>query len=160
MSTQEQADRVYRLAYRLGYPIAKRWWRLHGRHRGVSIAVWLGDTVLAVRHSYKPGLRLPGGGVAWREDHRRAAVHELREEVGVSADPEQLKLVASVPTRHGLVYLYEVRVAAMPELVIDRREIIEARFVRPTMLYRTKLSTILTALQLMKSPSIEAAVDA
>ena len=114
MSTQEQADRVYRLAYRLGYPIAKRWWRLHGRHRGVSIAVWLGDTVLAVRHSYKPGLRLPGGGVAWREDHHRAAARELREEVGVSADPEQLKLVASVPTRHGLVYLYEVRVEPCP----------------------------------------------
>jgi ADP-ribose pyrophosphatase YjhB (NUDIX family) len=103
----------------------------------------LGDTVLAVRHSYKPGLRLPGGGVAWREDPRRAAARELREEAGVSADPEQLKLVASVPTRHGLVYLYEVRVAAMPELVIDRREIIEARFVRPTMLYRTKVSRCL-----------------
>jgi ADP-ribose pyrophosphatase YjhB (NUDIX family) len=160
MSTQEQVDRVYRLAYRLAYPIAKRWWRLHGRHRGVSIAVWLGDTVLAVRHSYKPGLRLPGGGLAWREDHHRAAARELREEVGVSADPGQLKLVASVPTRHGLVYLYEVRVEAMPELVIDRREIIEARFVLPTMLYRTKASTILTALQPMKSASIETAVDA
>jgi ADP-ribose pyrophosphatase YjhB (NUDIX family) len=143
MSTQEQVDRVYRLAYRLAYPIAMRWWRLHGRRRGVSIAVWLGDTVLAVRHSYKPGLRLPGGGVAWREDHHRAAARELREEVGVSADPEQLKLIAPVPTRHGLVYLYELRVEAMPELVIDRREIIEARFVRPTMLYRTKVGTYL-----------------
>ena len=49
---QEQVDRVYRLAYRLAYPIARRWWRLRGRHHGVSIAVWLGDTVLAVHHSY------------------------------------------------------------------------------------------------------------
>ena len=53
--TREQ-DRVYRLAYRLGYPIAKRWWRLHGRNRGVSIAVWLGDTVLT-----QP---VPGGDLA------------------------------------------------------------------------------------------------
>jgi 8-oxo-dGTP diphosphatase len=60
---QEQVDRVYRLAYRLAYPIARRWWRLYGRHHGVSIAVWLGDTILAVHHSYKPGLRLPGAMV-------------------------------------------------------------------------------------------------
>ena len=113
------------------YPIARRWWRLRGRHHGVSIAVWLGDTVLAVHHSYKPGLRLPGGGLAWREGHHKAAVRELREEVGVTLDPAQLKLVASLPTSLGFVHLYEARVEAMPELVIDRREITEARFVRP-----------------------------
>jgi ADP-ribose pyrophosphatase YjhB (NUDIX family) len=31
-------------------------------------------------------VRLPGGGVAWREDHHKAAVRELREEVGVTLD--------------------------------------------------------------------------
>src|SRR3954463_16419468 len=72
MIMHEQVDRVYRLAYRLAYPVARSWWRLSGCHHGVSIAVWLGDTVLAVHHSYKPGLRLPGGGVAWREEaHNR-----------------------------------------------------------------------------------------
>ena len=50
-------------------------------------------------------------------------------------DPAQLKLVASLPTPLGFVHLYEARVEAMPELVIDRREITEARFVRPTLLY-------------------------
>jgi ADP-ribose pyrophosphatase YjhB (NUDIX family) len=133
---QEQVDWVYRLAYRLAYPIARRWWRLYGRHHGVSIAVWLGDTVLAVHHSYKPGLRLPGGGVGWREDHRQAAVRELREEVGVILDPAQLRLVASNPG--GSSRLYEARVESLPELVIDRREITEARFVRPTLLYEMR----------------------
>ena len=126
---QEQADWVYRLAYRLAYPVARRWWRLYGRHHGVSIAVWLGDTVLAVHHWYKPGLRLPGGGVAWREDHHKAAVRELREEVGMTLDPAQLRLVASMPTPLGFCHLYEARVEAMPELAIDRREITEACFV-------------------------------
>ena len=135
---QEQVDRVYRLAYRLAYPIARRWWRLRGRHHGVSIAVWLGDTVLAVHHSYKPGLRLPGGGVAWHEDHHKAAVRELREKVGVTLDPAQLWLVASVPTPLGFVHLYEARVEVMPELVIDRREITDARFVQPTVLYEMR----------------------
>jgi ADP-ribose pyrophosphatase YjhB (NUDIX family) len=134
MTMQGQVDRACRLAYRLAYPIARCWWRLHGRHHGVAIAVWFGDTVLAVRHSYKAGLRLPGGGVEWREDHHKAAVRELREEVGVIIDPGRLRLVASVLTRSGPVYLYEARVEAMPELVIDRREIIEARFIPPTLL--------------------------
>jgi ADP-ribose pyrophosphatase YjhB (NUDIX family) len=133
MTMQEQVDRVYRVAYRLAYPVARCWWRLFGRRYGVGIAVWLGDTVLAVHHSYKPGLRLPGGGVGWREDHRQAAVRELREEVGVTLDPAQLRLVASNPG--GSSRLYEARVESLPELVIDRREITEARFVRPTLLY-------------------------
>jgi ADP-ribose pyrophosphatase YjhB (NUDIX family) len=135
MTIQEQVDRVYRLAYRLAYPLARRWWRLSGRHYGVAIAVWFGDTVLAVHHSYKPGLRLPGGGVAWHEDHHSAAVRELREEVGVILNPAQLRLVASGPTPLAFFHLYEARVEVMPELVIDRREITEARFVRPTLLY-------------------------
>ena len=58
--TAQKQNPLYRLVYRLAYPIVRRWWRLHGRHSGVGIAVWCGDTVLAVRHSYKPGLRLPG----------------------------------------------------------------------------------------------------
>jgi 8-oxo-dGTP pyrophosphatase MutT (NUDIX family) len=133
MTMRKQVDRVYRLAYRLAYPVARRWWRLSGHHYGVAIAVWLGDTVLAVHHSYKPGLRLPGGGVGWREDHHQAAVRELREEVGVTLDPAQLRLVASNP--RGSFHLYEARIEAMPELVIDRRVITDARFVPPMLLY-------------------------
>ena len=134
MTMQEQVDRAYRLAYRLAYPIAWCWWRLHGRHRCVTIAVWLGDTVLAVRHSYKSGLRLPSGGIEKREDHHEAAVRELREEVGVIIDPAQLRLVALVRSPPFLTHLYEARVETKPELVIDGREIIEARFIPPTLL--------------------------
>jgi 8-oxo-dGTP pyrophosphatase MutT (NUDIX family) len=108
---------------------------LHGRHNGVAIVVWLGDTVLAVRHSYKPGLCLPGGGVGLREDHQKAAVRELREEVGLKLDAATLRLLASTLTPCGPVYLYETRIEAMPKLTIDRREIIEARFVPPLSLY-------------------------
>src|ERR1700742_4675222 len=96
---RNQVDRLYRLAYRMAYPIARRWWRLHGRHHGVAIAGWSGDAGLAVRHSYKPGLRLPGGGLAGREYPHRAAVRELQEEVGVLIDPARLRFVAVVSTR-------------------------------------------------------------
>lgn len=129
------------MVYRLAYPIASFWWRLHARHNGVAIAVWLGDCVLAVHHSYKPGLRLPGGGVRNREDPYKAAVRELREEVGLKLDPVKLRLVASSPSPCGPVYLYEARIEVMPELAIDRREIVEARFVPPAALYKLKNRT-------------------
>jgi 8-oxo-dGTP pyrophosphatase MutT (NUDIX family) len=127
-------DWCYRLAYRLAYPVIRRWWRLYG-HDGVVIAVWLEDCVLAVRHSYKPGLRLPGGGIAKSEDHRNTVVRELQEEVGVAIDPNQLRLVCTTKSRLGLVHLYEARLEAMPMLRIDRREIVEAVFLPPGSLF-------------------------
>jgi 8-oxo-dGTP diphosphatase len=123
-------DWCYRLAYRLAYPVMRRWWRFYG-HDGVEIAVWLEDYVLAVRHSYRQGLYLPGGGISKGEDHRIAAVRELHEEVGIAIDPSQLRLLFSVKSMHGVLHFYEARLEAMPALKIDRREIVEAVFCRP-----------------------------
>jgi hypothetical protein len=33
MTVQEQVDRAYRVAYRLAYPVMRRWWRLLKRKR-------------------------------------------------------------------------------------------------------------------------------
>jgi 8-oxo-dGTP diphosphatase len=130
-------DWCYRLAFRLAYPIMVRWWRFYG-HRAVTMAVWLDDRVLAVRHSYKPGLRLPGGGISRGEDHRLTAARELREEVGLVIDPGQLRLVFDTKSRYGALYFYEVRLTTMPVLQIDRREIVEAMFLPPASLVESK----------------------
>jgi 8-oxo-dGTP pyrophosphatase MutT (NUDIX family) len=131
MTIQEHVDRAYRVAYRLVFPVMWCWSRVLQRHRGVVVAVWLDDTVLAVKHSYKTGLRLVGGRVGRREDHRLTAARELQEEVGVAIDRDALRLVVAAPTELGLDYLYEARVTETPELVVDRREIVEACFVHP-----------------------------
>ena len=110
------------------------WWRLSGRHHGVKVAVWLGDRVLGVRHSYKPGLELPAGGIGRSEDHRLTAARELAEEVGVVIDPNDLRLVLGISTQMGMLYLYEARLEIMPALRIDHREIIEAAFFSPSLL--------------------------
>ena len=119
MIIQEQVDRAYRVAYRLVFPVVWCWWRLFQRHQGVVVAVWLNDTILAVRHSYKPGLRLLGGRVGRREDHRLAAARELQEEVGVLIDCDALRLVVVAPTALALDYPYEARLTAKPELMVD-----------------------------------------
>ena len=138
MTLQEELDRGYRVAYRLAYPIMRRWWRLLKRRQGVVVAVWLDETVLAVRHSYKPGLRLVSGGVERREDPRLTAARELREEVGITIDRDALRLVGAVPTALGLIHIYEARVTEKPELVVDRREIVDACFVHPGVLYEMR----------------------
>ncbi len=77
----------FRSAYRLAYPLAKRWWAWRG-HNGTAIAVWVGDRVLVVRHSYKPGFAIAGRRCeGWRGSYARA-IRELQEETGliVAAD--------------------------------------------------------------------------
>jgi len=119
MTVQEQVDRAYRVAYRLAYPVVQRLRGLLKLNQFVAVAVWLDDTVLAVRHSYKPGLTLVYGGVGRREDHRLAAARELQEEVGVLIDCDALRLVVVAPTALALDYPYEARLTAKPELMVD-----------------------------------------
>ena len=93
------------------------------------MAVWLEDRVLAVRHSYTPGLGLPGGGANRGEDSRIAAARELKEEVGLMICPSQLRLVWAIKLARGSANLYEARLDTVPTLRIDHREIVEAMFV-------------------------------
>lgn len=121
-------DWCYRLAYKLAYPIMCRLWRYFGRDT-IVMAVWLEDRGPAVRHSYTPGLGLPGGGANRGEDSRIAASRELAEEVGLVIPPAQLRLVWNIKLTRGSVKLYEARLETPPALRIDRREIVEAMFV-------------------------------
>jgi 8-oxo-dGTP diphosphatase len=117
----------FRSAYRLAYPLARRWWRWRG-HNGTAIAVWFGDRVLVVRHSYKPGLRLPGGGVKAGEDHRLAAIRELQEETGLVVAVADVVLLMETYSKSGKRSIFEVQLDAEPKLTVDQREIVYAGF--------------------------------
>lgn len=98
-------------------------------------AVWAADRVLMLRQSYRPRLTFPGGGLKRGEDPRAAAARELREEVGVHAEPADLVLVGErvvrAEFRRSHLRLFELRLAHEPVLRIDRREVVDARFVFP-----------------------------
>ena len=117
----------FRSAYRLAYWLAKRWWAWRG-HNGTAIAVWVGDRVLVVRHSYKPGLRLPGGGVKAGEDHMLAAIRELQEETGLIVASADVVLLMETYGKFGKRSIFEVQLDAEPELTVDQREIVYAGF--------------------------------
>ena len=68
--------------------------------------------VLLVRHSYRPGWHLPGGGVERGEPPEAAAMRELEEETGLaeSAPPEFVALYTRrVFWLTHLIALYRVR---------------------------------------------------
>jgi len=123
-------DAGYRVAYRMAFPMARRWWAWRG-HGGTAIIVWLDNRVLTVRHSYKPGLRLPGGGIKTGEDHSAAAVRELREETGVVIPQAHLRLLLAYRGRYGMRSIFEARLYHEPTLRVDHREIVYAGFKPP-----------------------------
>ena len=123
-------DAGYRAAYCIAFPLARRWWRRRG-HGGTAIIVWLDNRVLTVLHSYKPGLRLPGGGVKRGEDHSAAAVRELREETGVVIPQGHLRLLLTYRGRYGSRSIFETRLDLEPTLRVDQREIVYAGFNAP-----------------------------
>jgi len=129
-------DGFFRLAYRSAFLLLRWWWYLlRPDHRGVMVAVWVGRRVLMVRPSYRDLLTLPGGSIEADETPATAACRELREETGVTVQPEDLarasEIVGWLDYRHDHVVIFELRLGTVPALRVDNREITEAAFMTP-----------------------------
>ncbi|HAH09567.1 MAG TPA: hypothetical protein DCL54_02655 [Alphaproteobacteria bacterium] len=82
---------------RFGRSAFERWRRMRDGGKlppvtlGVRTAVFDGDKVLLVRHTYMPGWFMPGGAIDRGESGADAAIRELREETWVEGEkPVQL----------------------------------------------------------------------
>ncbi len=132
MSDHAIADLFWRTAYRIGFPLARLWWRLRrGSHEGALVAIWVGDAVLLVRSSYRAEWNLPGGGVWPGETPEAAARRELMEELGLSAGAFVGSRIVSgrFDSRQDRVHIFVWRIDTLPALRIDNREIVGARLV-------------------------------
>lgn len=133
---------LHRTALRLAFPVAHAWWRLTRpsvagsyvvirRHGGTPEEAWL-----FVTNTYKPGLTLPGGGIARGETPGAAARRETREEVGLDFDAARFVAIDAFELEHlgrlDHVHFFEVALRD-DELVTpraDRREVAWAGFRR------------------------------
>lgn len=126
------AGRIYdgcaRMVFRAGYRALKMLPRLRkSGSMGVGVVIRHKDRVLAVRHSYRPGYDIPGGGVGRREHPRDTAVRELAEELSIHVDRDALVY----KRRHHRSHLFELTFNREPDIRIDNREVIEAVFLTP-----------------------------
>ena len=129
-------DLTYRTAYRAAFRVLKIWWYVRRPdHRGALVAVWHDGKLLLVRQSYRKTYSLPGGTVGRKEAPEAAACRELREEVGLDVQMDELVPIGTWTLRteyiNDTAHIFEFHATNLPEIVIDNREIVDARFVSP-----------------------------
>ena len=129
-------DRLWQLALTVAYRVLLVWWAVRRpAHRGALVALWHDGEILLLRHSYRPGWSLPGGGIARGESAREAAARELREEVGIVVEADALHEAQALelPWEHRRDHttIFDLTLAQRPTLRLDNREIVAAAFHTP-----------------------------
>lgn len=141
-------DALWRIALRLGFRLARVWWRFRRpHHEGALVAIYVGQALLLLKSSYRTEWGLPGGSIHPGETPAVAAQREMEEEIGLPPYPLIPKgSVCGVwDGRIDRVHFFELHLDRLPELRLDHREIIAARLVSPEELRDTALTAAVAA---------------
>ena len=136
-------DSLWRIALRIAYPLARAWWHLRRpHHEGALVAIYVGQSLLLVKSSYRAEWNFPGGSVHPGETPDAAAQREMEEEIGL---PSYTLLPAGSvygtwDGRRDRVHFFELHLDCIPELRLDNREIIATHLASPEELHSITLT--------------------
>ena len=121
---------------RAAYQVQLAWWFVRRPVvQGAYVAVWHGERVLVIQNSYRKRMSFPAGGLARGESMLEAAIRELYEEVGIRAEAQQLTYYGEIVNPSGYAedhaHVFELRCDEAPEVRVDAREVVWARFMAP-----------------------------
>jgi 8-oxo-dGTP pyrophosphatase MutT (NUDIX family) len=126
-------DLLWQTVFRLGFPVARTWWRIwRSRHQGALVAVHVDHSLLLLRSSYRSAWNFPGGSVRRAEAPETAARRELAEEIGISPDGvlhPAGEACGIWDGRRDRVFFFALHLDQLPRLRLDNREIVGARLV-------------------------------
>ena len=90
-------DTCYQFSYWVLYRLASVWfWLFRSKLNGVFVLIWYEGRFLSVRTSYKTEWTVPGGMVSTGEEPDEAAIREVKEEVGIEIDADDLAFCRDV----------------------------------------------------------------
>ena len=137
-------DTTWQVVYRLGFPLARLWWRVRRRrHEGALVAIHVGQALLLLPSSYRQAWNFPGGSVRAGETPAAAARRELSEEIGLVPTTSLIPVDETCGVwdgRRDRVFLFTLRLDQLPVLSLANREIIGARLVLPDELADLRLT--------------------
>ena len=87
------------------------------------VGILCGDEVLLVQNWGDRKWSLPGGGAHRNEDHKQAAIREIKEELGLDLPTEDVKPVALVALKSYDAPLFIVRLSEKPQISPQKLEI-------------------------------------
>lgn len=127
-------DPLYQQAYRLAFRGARLYWRVfRPTNHGALVAMWHEGKILLVKNSYLDYFSLPGGYIKSGESAVAAAVRELREEINLEVEPDQLcfalERTQEWQGRPDHVVIFNLELETMPKIKVDNREVVAAEWV-------------------------------
>src|SRR5580704_2086065 len=129
-------DLLFRLAYRSAYKMMRAYWSIaHPKTHGALVALWYRGEILLVQNSYVRYRSLPGGYVRPTETGRDAALRELKEETGIQARADDLKLALDEQHewegKREHIEIFELFLTQPAVVHVDNREVVQAAFFAP-----------------------------
>lgn len=141
-------DLIWRIVLRVGFRLARLWWHIRRpHHEGALVAIYIGQSLLLVKSSYRKEWGFPGGSIHPGETPDAAAQREMQEEIGFSSNT--LRAMGSVSGlwdgRRDRVHFFELRLDRAPDLRLDHREIVATRLASPDELQDIALTDAVAA---------------